>query len=38
MQKAANVLNWWVKEMDKRYKLMFALGVRSPERSTQKVT
>ena len=26
MQKAANGLNWCVKEMDKRYKLMSLLG------------
>ena len=37
MQKAANGLNWCVKEMDKRYKLMSALGVRSLESYNQKV-
>ena len=36
MQKAANGLNWCVKEMDKRYKLMSALGVRSLESYNQK--
>ena len=37
MQKAANGLNWCVKEMDKRYKLMSALGVRSLESYNKKV-
>ena len=37
MQKAANGLNWCVKEMDKRYRLMSALGVRSLESYNQKV-
>ncbi len=37
MQKAANGLNWCVKEMDKRYKLMSALSVRSLESYNQKV-
>ena len=36
MQKAANGLNWCVKEMDKRYKLMSILGVRSLEGFNQK--
>ena len=36
MQKAANGLNWCVKEMDKRYKLMSILGVRSLEGYNQK--
>ena len=36
MQKAANGLNWCVKEMDKRYKLMSMLGVRSLEGFNQK--
>jgi len=36
MQKAANGLNWCVKEMDKRYKLMSLLGVRSLEGFNQK--
>ena len=38
MQKAANGLNWCVKEMDKRYKLMSLLGVRSLEGYNQKIT
>jgi S-DNA-T family DNA segregation ATPase FtsK/SpoIIIE len=29
MKQAANALNWCVAEMDKRYKLMSALGVRN---------
>ena len=37
MQKAANGLNWCVKEMDRRYKLMSLLGVRSLESYNQKV-
>ena len=37
MQKAANGLNWCVKEMDRRYKLMSILGVRSLESYNQKV-
>ena len=37
MQKAANGLNWCVKEMDKRYKLMSILGVRSLEGYNQKI-
>ena len=36
MQKAANGLNWCVKEMDKRYKLMSILGVRNLEGYNQK--
>ena len=36
MQKAANGLNWCVKEMDRRYKLMSILGVRSLEGYNQK--
>jgi len=36
MQKAANGLNWCVKEMDKRYKLMSILGVRNLEGFNQK--
>ena len=36
MQKAANGLNWCVKEMDRRYKLMSILGVRSLEGFNQK--
>ena len=36
MQKAANGLNWCVKEMDKRYKLMSILGVRNLEGYIQK--
>ena len=36
MQKAANGLNWCVKEMDRRYKLMSILGVRSLEIFNQK--
>ena len=36
MQKAANGLNWCVKEMDRRYKLMSLLGVRSLESYNQK--
>jgi len=38
MQKAANGLNWCVKEMDKRYKLMSILGVRSLEGYNQKAS
>ena len=37
MQKAANGLNWCVKEMDKRYKLMSILGVRNLESFNQKI-
>ena len=37
MQKAANGLNWCVKEMDRRYKLMSLLGVRSLESYNQKI-
>ena len=37
MQKAANGLNWCVKEMDKRYKLMSILGVRNLESYNQKL-
>ena len=37
MQKAANGLNWCVKEMDKRYKLMSILGARSLESYNQKI-
>jgi S-DNA-T family DNA segregation ATPase FtsK/SpoIIIE len=36
MQKAANGLNWCVKEMDRRYKLMSILGVRNLEGYNQK--
>ena len=36
MQKAANGLNWCVKEMDKRYKLMSILVVRNLEGYNQK--
>ena len=36
MQKAANGLNWCVKEMDRRYKLMSILEVRSLESYNQK--
>jgi|TARA_B100001939_G_scaffold313066_1_gene296640 S-DNA-T family DNA segregation ATPase FtsK/SpoIIIE len=38
MQKASNGLNWCVKEMDKRYKLMSILGVRSLEGYNEKVS
>jgi len=38
MQKAANGLNWCVKEMDRRYKLMSILGVRSLEGYNQKAS
>ena len=38
MQKAANGLNWCVKEMDKRYKLMSILGVRNLESYNQKIS
>ena len=38
MQKAANGLNWCVKEMDKRYKLMSTLGVRNLESYNQKIS
>ena len=38
MQKAANGLNWCVKEMDKRYKLMSLLGERSLDGYNQKIT
>ena len=38
MQKASNGLNWCVKEMDKRYKLMSVLGVRSLEGYNEKVS
>ncbi|URQ63665.1 DNA translocase FtsK 4TM domain-containing protein [SAR86 cluster bacterium] len=38
MQKASNGLNWCVKEMDKRYKLMSILGVRSLEGFNEKVS
>ena len=38
MQKASNGLNWCVKEMDKRYKLMSILGVRSFEGYNEKVS
>ena len=37
MQKAANGLNWCVKEMDRRYKLMSLLGVRNLESYNQKI-
>ena len=37
MQKAANGLNWCVKEMDKRYKLMSILGVRNLESFNKKI-
>ncbi len=37
MQRAANGLNWCVKEMDKRYKLMSILGVRNLESYNQKI-
>ena len=37
MQKAANGLNWCVKEMDRRYKLMSILGARSLESYNQKI-
>ena len=36
MQKAANGLNWCVKEMDRRYKLMSILGVTNLEGYNQK--
>ena len=38
MQKAANGLNWCVKEMDRRYKLMSILGVRNLEGYNQKAS
>ena len=38
MQKASNGLNWCVKEMDKRYKLMSILGVRSLEGYNEKIS
>jgi len=38
MQKAANGLNWCVKEMDRRYKLMSILGVRNLESYNQKIS
>ena len=37
MQKAANGLNWCVKEMDRRYKLMSLLGVRNLESYNKKI-
>jgi S-DNA-T family DNA segregation ATPase FtsK/SpoIIIE len=37
MRQAANALNWCVAEMDRRYKLMNALGVRSMGSLNQKV-
>jgi S-DNA-T family DNA segregation ATPase FtsK/SpoIIIE len=37
MQKAANGLNWCVKEMDRRYKLMSILGVRNLESFNKKI-
>ncbi|MDP2708276.1 MAG: FtsK/SpoIIIE domain-containing protein, partial [Burkholderiales bacterium] len=37
MRKAANALNWCVGEMDRRYKLMSALGVRNMAGFNQKV-
>jgi S-DNA-T family DNA segregation ATPase FtsK/SpoIIIE len=37
MRQAANALNWCVAEMDRRYKLMNALGVRSMGGLNQKV-
>jgi len=37
MRQAANALNWCVGEMDRRYKLMNALGVRSMASLNQKV-
>jgi len=37
MRQAANALNWCVGEMDRRYKLMNALGVRSMGSLNQKV-
>ncbi|HEX9686874.1 MAG TPA: DNA translocase FtsK 4TM domain-containing protein [Burkholderiales bacterium] len=37
MRQAANALNWCVAEMDRRYKLMNALGVRSMSGLNQKV-
>jgi S-DNA-T family DNA segregation ATPase FtsK/SpoIIIE len=37
MRQAANALNWCVAEMDRRYKLMNALGVRSMAGFNQKV-
>lgn len=37
MRQAASGLNWCVKEMDKRYKLMSALGVRNMAGYNQKV-
>jgi S-DNA-T family DNA segregation ATPase FtsK/SpoIIIE len=37
MRQAANALNWCVGEMDRRYKLMNALGVRSMSSLNQKV-
>jgi DNA segregation ATPase FtsK/SpoIIIE, S-DNA-T family len=37
MRKAANALNWCVAEMDRRYKLMNALGVRNMGGFNQKV-
>jgi S-DNA-T family DNA segregation ATPase FtsK/SpoIIIE len=38
MQKAANGLNWCVKEMDRRYKLMSIIGVRSLENYNKAIS
>src|SRR5262249_58235031 len=37
MRNAANALNWGVAEMDRRYKLMNALGVRNMAGFNQKI-
>ena len=37
MRQAANALNWCVAEMERRYKLMSALGVRNLAGFNQKV-
>ena len=37
MKLAANALNWCVGEMEKRYKLMSAMGVRNLQGFNQKI-